>query len=152
MLDYGDQYGAAYLPHALGGAGAAIVKLENPDTRSNWIGRAGIMVRKDISKPGQSSGLPGARRFTSQRLLPWSGIPMVMAASISGRTWMAIPTGRAGSSFSGRAARFTGYSSKDGSNWSKIGEADVTGADGPLDVGVFAHRSSARFLDFRVVE
>jgi len=33
-----------------------------------------------------------------------------------------------------------------------IGEADVPGADGPLDIGVFAHRSSARFLDFKVVQ
>jgi alpha-galactosidase len=50
-----------------------------------------------------------------------------------------------------QGVRFTGYSSKDGKNWTKIGEADVPGSDGPLDVGVFAHRSSARFMDFQVV-
>jgi len=51
-----------------------------------------------------------------------------------------------------QGTRFTGYSSKDGSHWSKIGEADVPGADGSLDVGVFAHQSSARFLDFKVAQ
>jgi hypothetical protein len=40
----------------LGATDSAIVKLENADLRTNWVGRAGIMVRKDISKPGQSPG------------------------------------------------------------------------------------------------
>ena len=56
VLDHGDQYGSAYLPHGLGESDSAIVKLENPDGRTNWVGRAGIMVRQDISKPGQSPG------------------------------------------------------------------------------------------------
>jgi hypothetical protein len=51
-----------------------------------------------------------------------------------------------------QGTRFTEFSSRDGSNWSKIGEADVPGADDSLDIGVFAHRSSARFLDFKVVQ
>jgi hypothetical protein len=41
---------------------------------------------------------------------------------------------------------------KDGAHWNKIGEAEVAGADGPLDIGLFAHRSSARFTDFKVVK
>jgi hypothetical protein len=45
-----------------------------------------------------------------------------------------------------------GHSSKDGTTWSKIGEADVAEAVGPPDVGVFAHPSSARFMDFKVVK
>jgi hypothetical protein len=56
VLDHGDQYGAAYLAQALGAADSAVVKLENADFRSNWVGRTGMMVRKEIAKAGQSPG------------------------------------------------------------------------------------------------
>jgi hypothetical protein len=150
VLDHGDQYGAAYLPRTLQATGSAIVKLENPDMRSSWTGRAGIIVRRDIAKVGQSPG------YVVLGASPSNGISLEWDSDGDGRIdqrtaldgythwpcWLKIER---------RGSRFTGYSSKDGSNWSRIGEADVTEADGSLDVGVFAHRSSARFLDFRVV-
>jgi len=40
VMEYGDQYGAIYQSRALGENGAVIVKLENPDLRANWLGRA----------------------------------------------------------------------------------------------------------------
>src|SRR4029077_21066832 len=55
-LDHGAQYGSAYVPQALGSGDSVTVKLENADYRSNWVGRTGIIVRKDIAKPGQSPG------------------------------------------------------------------------------------------------
>lgn len=149
VLDHGDQYGSAYLPHGLGDSDTAIVKLENPDRRTNWVGRAGIMVRKDISKPGQSRG------YVVLGASPANGFALEWDSDGDGRIdkrtvldgytnwpcWLKLQR---------QGSKFTGYSSKDGANWSKIGEADVAGADGPLDVGVFAHRSSARFMDFKV--
>ncbi len=151
VLDHGDQYGSAYLPHGLGDSDSAIVKLENPDRRTNWVGRAGIMVRQDISKPGQS---PGYLVFGAS---PANGYSLEWDSDGDGRIdkrtvldgytnwpcWLKLER---------QGSKFTGYSSKDGANWSKIGEAEVPGASGPLDVGVFAHRSSARFMDFKVVK
>jgi hypothetical protein len=151
VLDHGDQYGSAYLPHALGDSDSAIVKLENPDGRTNWVGRAGIMVRKDISKPGQSPG------YLVLGASPANGFALEWDSNGDGRIdkrtvldgytnwpcWLKLQR---------QGSKFIGYSSKDGVNWSKIGEADVAGAEGPLDVGVFAHRSSARFMDFKVVK
>ncbi len=151
VLDHGDQYGSAYLPHGLGDSGLATVKLENPDRRTNWVGRAGIMVRRDISKPGQS---PGYLVFGAS---PANGFALEWDSDGDGRIdkrtvldgytnwpcWLKLER---------QGSKFTGYSSKDGTSWSKIGEAEVPGADGPLDVGVFAHRSSARFMDFKVVK
>lgn len=151
VLDHGDQYGSVYLPHALGVTDSAIVKLENPDVRTNWVGRAGIMVRRDISKPGQSPG------YLVLGASPANGFALEWDSDGDGRIdkrtvldgytnwpcWLKLQR---------QGSRFTGYSSKDGSNWTKIGEAEVSGADGALDVGVFAHRSSARFMDFKVVK
>ena len=56
VLDRADQYGAIYLGDALPPEGFVIVRLENPDGRASWGGRAGIMVRNDIAKAGQSGG------------------------------------------------------------------------------------------------
>jgi hypothetical protein len=151
VLDHGDQYGAAYLPQGLGETNSAIVKLENADGVSSWIGRTGIIVRKDISKPAQSPG------YLVLGASPSNGSSLEWDSNGDGRIdkrtvldgytdwpcWLKLQR---------QGTRFIGYSSKDGSNWSKIGEADVPGADGPLDIGVFAHRSSARFLDFKVVQ
>jgi hypothetical protein len=151
VLDHGDQYGSAYLPHGLGDSDSAIVKLENPDGRTNWVGRAGIMVRQDISKPGQSAG------YLVLGASPANGFALEWDSDGDGRIdkrtvldgytnwpcWLKLQR---------QGSKLTGYSSKDGTTWSKIGEADVPAAVGPLDVGVFAHRSSARFMDFRVVK
>jgi hypothetical protein len=135
----------------LGVNDSVTVKLENADGRSNWVGRAGIMVRKDISKPGQSAG------YLVLGASPSNGFALEWDSngdgSIDKRTvldgytnwpcWLKLQR---------QGSKFIGYSSKDGGNWSKIGEADVPGADGALDVGVFAHRDSARFMDFKVVK
>jgi len=151
VLDHGDQYGAAYLPHALGDSDSAVVQLENPDGRTNWVGRVGIMVRKDISKPGQSPG------YLVLGASPANGFSLEWDSDGDGRIdkrteldgytnwpcWLKLQR---------QGAKFIGYSSKDGASWTKIGEATVSGADGPLDVGLFAHRSSARFMDFKVVK
>lgn len=45
---------------------------------------------------------------------------------------------------------FTGYSSTNGTDWVLIGKAVLPEATGPLDAGMFAFRTSARFADFYV--
>jgi hypothetical protein len=109
------------------------------------------MVRKDISQPGQSPG------YLLLDVSPSNGSALEWDSHGRGRIdqrtdlggytdwpcWLKLQRD---------GTRFTGYSSKDGSHWCKIGDADVPGAKGSLDIGVFAHRSSARFLDFRVVQ
>lgn len=150
VLDHGDQYGSAYLPQKLSESDSVVVKLENADGRTNWVGRAGIMVRKDISKPGQSAG------YLVLGASPANGVALEWDSDGDGRVdsrteldgytnwpcWLKLQR---------QGSKFSGYSSKDGNTWSKIGEANVAGAAGLLDVGVFAHRSSARFRDFKVV-
>ena len=113
VLDHGDQYGSAYLPHGLGDSDSAIVKLENPDGRTNWVGRAGIMVRKDISKPGQSPG------YLVLGASPANGFALEWDSDGDGRIdkrtvldgytnwpcWLKLQR---------QGSKFTGYSSKDG--------------------------------------
>jgi hypothetical protein len=151
VLDHGDQYGSAYLPRTLGVSDSAVVKLENADFRSNWVGRTGIMVRKDISKPGESPG------YLVLAASPANGFSLEWDSNGDGRIdqrteldgytnwpcWLKLQR---------QGGKFIGYFSKDGVNWTRVGEAEVAGADGPLDVGLFAHRSSARFMDFKVVK
>jgi hypothetical protein len=45
LLQFGDQYAAIYRPRALAAHGSAVVKIENPNLRTNWVGRTGLMVR-----------------------------------------------------------------------------------------------------------
>jgi len=151
VLDHGDQYGAAYLPHSLANNDTVFVKLENADLRSNWVGRSGIMVRQDISQPGHSPG------YVVLGASPANGVSLEWDSDGDGRIdkrteldgytnwpcWLKLQR---------EGRKFAGYSSKDGNTWSKIGEAEVPGADGPLDAGVFAHRSSARFRDLKIVK
>ncbi len=49
-----------------------------------------------------------------------------------------------------QGTRFVGFQSADGKTWNRVGAAEATGADERLDAGLFAHRSSARFEEFRI--
>jgi cytochrome d ubiquinol oxidase subunit II len=149
VMQYGDQYGAIYLPGVLGAAGTVIVRLENPDLRGSWVGRAGIMVRAGIGAPGK----PGA--YVTLASSPSCGASLEWDGAAAGRLdqhtpvdgytrwphWLKLER---------RGARFTGYWSPDGAHWEKTGEAEIIGAADTLDAGMFAFRSSARFTDFRV--
>ncbi len=149
VMEYGDQYGAIYRSHALPENGSIVVKVGNPDLRTNWVGRAGIMVRSDIAGAGHA---PGYIILSSS---PADGSYVEWDASGKGTLdrhtdiegysiwphWLKLER---------RGAHFTGYESEDGAQWRKIGEADVPGAGGPLDAGMFAYRDSALFENFRI--
>jgi hypothetical protein len=149
VLDHGDQYATAYQAHALPSKGSVVVKVENPDMRGHWVGRVGIIVRNDITKPGQAAGyLVLGAQPSNGYALEWdsNGDGRIdKRTELDGYTdwpcWLKLE--RDGN-------RLTGYSSRDGVNWTKVGEAEVPTAEAFLDAGVFAHRSSARFLDLKI--
>lgn len=148
-MQYGDQYGAVYRPQSLGRSGSVIVKVTNPDLRTNWVGRAGIMARNDIGKPGQAKG------YVILACSPAAGVSIEWDADGNGvldehtnfdgytiwPQWLKLD--RDGD-------RFIGYSSTDGRQWTKIGEAKVPGASDIMDAGMFAYRDSARFTNFQI--
>ncbi len=149
VLDRADQYGAIYLQDALPRNGAVLTRLENPDLRTHWLGRAGIIVRNDISKPGQSTGylILGASPANGHSL-EWDSDGdgrIDKRTELDGYTlwphWLKLER---------RGARFIGYYGADGANWTKVGEVELPGADGALDAGLFAHQSSARFQGLQV--
>ena len=150
LLDRADEYGAIYRDGGLGSHGEIVVKMENPDVRSSWGGHAGIMVRDDIIRAGES---PGYVILTSS---PCNGTSLQWDSNsdgiidkytpLAGYTrwphWLKLV--RDGNNF-------TGYVSADGATWDEIGHAAVPGAAGARDAGLFCHSSSARFsqLDWR---
>jgi hypothetical protein len=149
LQQFGDQYGTIYRPRALGEDGAVVVKLENPDLRSNWVGRAGIVVRNDLTKPGVATG------YLILATSPAAGVSMEWDGDGDGRLDRHTP-------FDGNTvwpvwiklerhgSHFTGYYSGDGAAWTKLASADLPSASPTVDAGMFAYRSSARFEDWQL--
>jgi hypothetical protein len=149
LQQYGDQYGAVYRPQVLGRHGSVIVKVENPELRSNWVGRAGLIVRNDIAKPGESKG------YAILACSPAAGVSFEWDSDGNGvldehtnfdgytlwPQWLKLE--RDGD-------RLIGYSSTDGRQWTKVGEAYLAGLAEVMDAGIFAYRDSARFTDFKI--
>jgi hypothetical protein len=74
VMHYGDEYGSIYLEQGLPPDATVVVKIDNPDLRSNWPGLSGIMVRNHIDQPGK----PGAYILLGSSpaagtYLDWSG-------------------------------------------------------------------------------
>jgi hypothetical protein len=74
VMHYGDEYGSIYLEQGLPPDATVVVKIDNPDLRSNWPGLSGIMVRNHIDQPGK----PGAYILlrsspAAGTYLDWSG-------------------------------------------------------------------------------
>ncbi len=149
LLELGDEYAAIYREHALARDDVAVVKLENPDMRTHWSGRAGIMVRNDISQPGKSPG------YVVLGCSPANGPSLEWDSNGDGRidkytvldgytnwpNWLKLE--RHGSTY-------IGYYSSDGTNWTKVGEVEAPGSADLQDVGIFAQTSSARFTDLKL--
>ena len=144
ILDRADQYGAVYLEDAFPPHGEVVVKVENPDVATSWAGRAGIMVRNDIARPGESRGylILGSSPANGSSL-EWDSDGdgrIDQRTELDGYTlwphWLKLER---------RGAEFAGYSSVDGTNWSKVGQARISGTERFLDVSIFTHLRSARF-------
>jgi alpha-galactosidase len=121
-----------------------VVKQDNPDLRRSWGGRAGIIVRNDISKPGQSAG------FLVLGASPSNGYSLEWDSDGDGRIdqhtefdgytswphWLKLER---------HGAHFSGYASADGRQWTKVGEAELRSAGAAMDAGIFTHQSSGLF-------
>jgi hypothetical protein len=148
-IDRADTYAAIYQKGVLPLNGTVVTRLENADLRSSWAGLTGIMVRNDISKAGQSGG------YVVLGASPASGYIMLWDSNGDGR--MDNQTELDGYTYwpgwlkmERRGSHFTGYYSKDGSNWTKVGEVEIPSANERLDAGLFARLSSARFDGFNI--
>lgn len=149
ILDRADQYGAVYLEDALPPGGEVVVRIENPDFATHWSGRMGIMVRNDIARPGESTGyLILASSPANGAALEWDSDGdgrIDSRTELDGYTlwphWLRLQR---------KGERFTGYTSPDGRQWTKVGEAPVLKADERLDAGVFVHLRSARFSGLKI--
>lgn len=149
LQQFGDQYATIYREKALGLQGTVVVKVDNPDLRTNWVGRAGIVVRNDLTKPESAKG------YAILAASPAAGISFEWDGDGDGRLdghtpfdfhtvwpcWLKVV--RDGD-------KVTGYSSLDGTKWEKVGEAMLQGASEKLDAGVFCYRNSALFSEFGI--
>jgi len=149
LQQFGDQYAAVYLAKALPERASVMVKLTNPELRTNWVGRTGIVVRSEISKPDQSTG------YVILAASPAAGVSLEWDGDGNGRldehtnfdgytiwpVWLKLD--REGN-------HFTGYQSRDGEHWETVGTCRVPGAVSMLDAGMFAYRDSALFGAFRI--
>jgi hypothetical protein len=148
-FDKADTYSAAYQKAVLPANGTIVARMENADLRGAWAGSNGIMVRNDISQAGQAAG------YVVVQCSPASGYYMEWDANgdghMDGHTEMDGITWWPGwVKLERHSSHFTGYYSKDGSNWTKIGEVDMPSASERMDAGLFSRLSSARFDPMKI--
>jgi len=156
-----DSYASAYLKERLGQNAAITVRIDkpNPIPSIRASGRTGVMVRNDISKPGQSTGyvvVESSIQYGTDR--GWSnGFSMEWDADGNGRIDHHTP-------FAGytlwphwlklerRGGKYTGYYSLDGQVWNKIAEVEVPGGNAAQDAGMFVTWAGGRFKDMTISE
>jgi hypothetical protein len=138
ILERHDQYGAIYQKQSLGQNAVITVKVDKEDPVAEYGGRAGIMVRNDISQPGQSPGYV----VLAASLFESNGWAMEWDANGDGRIdhhsvfggytlwpyWLKLER---------RGAKYTGYYSLDGETWTKVAEVEVPGSSPVQDAGAF---------------
>jgi hypothetical protein len=141
-----DQYGAIYLRAALAAEGSVIVRMDNP--LSGGI-RGGIIVRNDMTKPGESAG------YVLLDESPTIGYGMQWDANGDGvldhhtkfdgyttwPNWLKLTR---------RGGVYTGFYSTDGKTWIKLAEVAVPDGVAQQDAGVYAHNCTVRFGEFKV--
>nr|WP_324605689.1 NEW3 domain-containing protein [Streptomyces sp. NRRL S-350] len=140
-----DEYSTVYRSGAEHDGSSTVVKLTAQAPTSDWA-KAGIMVRNDITKPGASTGyLVLAEAPGRGYVLQWdsdgdgkldsnSAPANQGSGSASYPSWLKLV--RAG-------ATYTGYSSTDGTTWTKVGQATLPGVAALQDVGLFTTSHSA---------
>ena len=147
-MDRSDRYAALYRESSLGPSGTITVRLDNPELRSGWGGRAGVIVRDGMANGGAGKGyLVLAASPANGCTLEWdsNGDGLVDQRSEPAGytywpTWLRLER---------RGNRYIGSWSKDGSNWIVVGTAQVD-TPGALDAGMFVSGSAATFRGFRI--
>ncbi|WP_105967788.1 DUF1349 domain-containing protein [Streptomyces geranii] len=151
---YDDEYAAAYQTAVAGTSSTVIVHVDSQDKTNGWA-KAGLMLRNSASTPGSSLG------YLVLAATPSNGIALSYDSNSDGYldtnvlktgtaaiapVWLRLV--RSGTSV-------TGSYSADGTTWTTVGTATLTGANTTLDAGMFstAHAGTigtANFSQFSV--
>ncbi|MBK3563858.1 DUF1349 domain-containing protein [Streptomyces sp. MBT62] len=151
---YDDDYAAAYQTGVAGTASTVIVHVDSQDKANNWA-KAGLMLRNSVASAGSSLG------YLVLAATPGNGIALSYDSNSDGYldtninktgtaaiapVWLRLV--RSGTSV-------TGSYSADGTTWTTVGTATLTGANSTLDAGMFstAHGGTigtANFSQFSV--
>ncbi|OLE29223.1 MAG: hypothetical protein AUG49_00225 [Catenulispora sp. 13_1_20CM_3_70_7] len=129
-----DQYGSIYQSQAFSSSTTATVKVTQLDNSNPWA-KAGIMVRNSMTAAGSSAG------YAVLAVTPSNGVVLEYDSNSDGYldseaktvgvnvpVWLRLT--RTG-------GQVTGYYSTDGSTFTQVGSAALTGANANEDVGVF---------------
>ncbi|GGN39436.1 DUF1349 domain-containing protein [Streptomyces fuscichromogenes] len=149
-----DDYSSAYQPGAAGTSSTVIVHVDSQDKTNDW-GKAGLMLRNDITGTASSTG------YVVLAATPGKGVSLQWDSDSDG--YLDTNTTKTGSAAiapvwlrlvrSGTSV--TGSYSANGTTWTTVGTATLTGANSSEDAGVFftAHGGSpgtANFSQFSV--
>ncbi|MEW2121456.1 DUF1349 domain-containing protein [Streptomyces sp. NPDC005474] len=151
---YDDEYSAAYQMGAAGTSSTVTVRVASQDKTSSWA-KAGLMLRNSIASAGSSTG------YLVLATTPGNGI--ALSSDSNGDGYLDTNTSKTGSATAApvwlRLVRsgtsVTGSYSANGTTWTTVGTATLTGANSTLDAGMFstAHAGSigtATFSQFSV--
>ncbi|MGH2945489.1 MAG: ThuA domain-containing protein, partial [Solirubrobacteraceae bacterium] len=146
-----DEYGAIYQPAGAGENFVATVKVDSFENL-HARGKAGIMVRNDITAPGASPGyvilsITGADGIEFLHDSDGNGSidTSVFSGSTSYPTWLKLEK---------YGTRFIGSYSKDGETWTEVDDIEVASAAATQDIGMFtvshvaAEQALAEFSEF----
>jgi regulation of enolase protein 1 (concanavalin A-like superfamily) len=151
---YDDEYSAAYQTGGAGTSSTVTVRVASQDKTNSWA-KAGLMLRNNIASAGSSTG------YLVLATTPGNGI--ALSSDSNGDGYLDTNTLKTGSATvapvwlrlvrSGTSV--TGSYSADGTTWTTVGTATLTGANSTLDAGMFstAHAGSigtATFSRFSV--
>jgi hypothetical protein len=151
---YDDEYAAAYQAGVAGTSSTVIVHVDSQDVTNSWA-KAGLMLRNSVASAGSSTG------YLVLAATPGNGIALSYDSNSDGYldtnilktgtaaiapVWLRLV--RSGTSV-------TGSYSADGTTWTAVGTATLTGANSTLDAGMFstAHGGTigtANFSQFSV--
>ncbi|NYE36076.1 glucose/arabinose dehydrogenase/PKD repeat protein/type 1 glutamine amidotransferase [Nocardioides cavernae] len=143
-----DQYSTLFQPAAGDEEYDAIVRVD-ASTLQNNSGKAGLIIRNDMTQPGSSAGyaMLAWRRASGMEFLTDPDGNGQLNASVAGGTsttpkWLKL---------SRRGEQVSAYWSNNGTSWTQIGAAvTLSGIADTQDVGMFimAHESAVRTADF----
>ncbi|MCX5269460.1 DUF1349 domain-containing protein [Streptomyces sp. NBC_00199] len=133
---YDDEYSAAYQPGAAGTSSTVTVHVDRQDKTNAW-GKAGLMLRNSIPGAGSSTG------YVSIAVTPSNGVSLQWDSDSDGyANTNATKTGTAAIApvwlrLVRSGTTVTGSYSADGTTWTTVGTATLTGANSTEDAGMF---------------